>query len=408
MPVGDLFGLQRESKIIRAGIREIFTPHSPIQSYELFFGRQREVQKIIEQVNTPGQHSILYGDRGVGKSSLANIVTQLIITRILKGKLFIKRCDSKDNFLTILEDPLLHCGVAFNLTSTTKSHKQSGSAGLKLPIAQAGINSENNETQTFKSQDISPSKAAKILGELKGLLCIDEADRITNDEDKRQIAELVKLLSDNNSKFKILIVGIANTAEELIGAHPSVNRCLKETMLRRMADQELEQIITKGALKAHLQFDNDVTESIVRLSAGYPHFTHLLALKCAEEAVAMGNTRVDLHNLSQAISCAAEDAEGALRRKYNETIRSYSTSIYKTILNAASRLGRDEFTAGQLRDKISELTGINVSQDSLNNSLKRLISNDHSAIMTRVSRGVYKFCDPRMPSFVRIINNDLS
>ena len=192
----DFFGLQRESKIKSSGIRQIFTPHLPIQSIGLFFGRQKEIQKIIEQINTPGQHSLLYGDRGVGKSSLANIATELLISRLIKGQLFQKRCDSKDTFLSILEEPLAKCGIELTLETTTNSHKQGGRAGLKVPIAEAGINSERKTTQTFVPKEITPSTAAKLLADLEGLLYIDEADRIKNSEDKILIAELIKLLSD--------------------------------------------------------------------------------------------------------------------------------------------------------------------------------------------------------------------
>ena len=68
MLAGD-FGLIREEKIKRSGVREVFTPHRPINKIDFFFGRQREVKTLIEQLNTPGQHSLLYGERRVGKSS---------------------------------------------------------------------------------------------------------------------------------------------------------------------------------------------------------------------------------------------------------------------------------------------------------------------------------------------------
>jgi putative ribosome biogenesis GTPase RsgA len=48
----------------------VFTPHTPVNLVELFLGRTEEVQSIVAQINTPGQHSLLFGDRGVGKSSL--------------------------------------------------------------------------------------------------------------------------------------------------------------------------------------------------------------------------------------------------------------------------------------------------------------------------------------------------
>lgn len=405
----DYFGIEQEAKIRKSGIRKVFTPHHPIQSLELFFGREKEISKIMRQVNTPGQYSLLYGDRGVGKSSLANIAIELLFARLLKGKIFIKRCDSKDTFLTILEEPLLHCGIEPTLMSTTTLHTEGGQAGLKVPFATAGINSNKSQSHTFSPQQISPSKAAKILNDLEAFLCIDEVDRVASKEDKCLLAEFIKILSDNMSKFKILIVGISDTAEELIGSHPSTQRCLKETKLRRMSSEELEQIITEGAKKSNtrLHFDRDVIQSVVDLSAGYPHFTHLLALKCAEEAVATGKPNVRMDNLERAISFAAEETEGSLRREYNVAIRSRSTNMYQTILTAASKISCEEFTAKQLRDEINSVSGKSITQGSLSNYLKHLVSSNQDMIMTRVVNGIYKFSDPRMPSFIRIMNNDL-
>lgn len=102
----DIFGLDRERKIELSGARKVFTPHQPIRSGTLFWGRQKEVQKIIEHLNTPGQHAVLYGDRGVGKSSLANIATEVLLSKIIEGKVYPKRCDSQDTFGSIVAGPL--------------------------------------------------------------------------------------------------------------------------------------------------------------------------------------------------------------------------------------------------------------------------------------------------------------
>lgn len=107
----DLFGLDREQRIRKSGVRNIFTPHQPVHSVKLFFGRQSLVKKLIEQINTPGQHALLYGDRGVGKSSLANVTAELLLKRLIQGKLYAKRCDSKDTFETILDEPLREVGI---------------------------------------------------------------------------------------------------------------------------------------------------------------------------------------------------------------------------------------------------------------------------------------------------------
>ena len=405
MSATDPFGLQREGRIKSSKVREVFTPHLPINSQNLFWGRQHEVQKLIEHINTPGQHALLYGDRGVGKSSLANIAAKLLISRLIKGKFYEKRCDSNDTFETILQKPLKEVGLDIYATTRLASHEQSGQAGLKLPVAEAGISSKRIQTDHTKAPILSPSFVAEQLLKAEGLLLIDEADALKNPDDKKRLAELIKLLSDNGSGFKLLIVGIAETAEQLTGGHASVQRCLKETKLGRMRGDELSLIITEGGKRLGLEFETQVVQKIVRLSAGYPHFTQLLALKCAEEAVANGKKRITSDDLQSALSAAVEDAEGTLRRVYDTAARSYNTDMYRVILQAAAHLGRDEFSAGQLRSAIEKITSEAIAQQGLNNYLNRLISDDGSTILVRKSKGIYKFSDPRMPSFIKIAND---
>lgn len=70
----DPYGLEREVKIARSGVRNVFTPHQPVAQHTFLYGRSTAVKTLVETLNTPGQHVLLYGDRGVGKSSLANVV----------------------------------------------------------------------------------------------------------------------------------------------------------------------------------------------------------------------------------------------------------------------------------------------------------------------------------------------
>jgi len=232
---------------------------------------------------------------------------------------------------------------------------------------------------------------------------VDELDSIAKQE-KRKLAELIKLLSDEGSPFKVLLVGIAKTAEELTAAHPSVQRCLKETRLRRMGRDELKLIVTGGAKKIQLTFADEVVKNIINVSLGYPHFTHLLALKCAEEAIANGQSLITKDTLLRALETAAGDAEGTLRRQYDDAVRSYTTEMYATILKAAALIGKEEFSAGALREKIRELTGSPISQGTLNNFLKELVNDTGTTVLVRKAKGIYSFSDPRMPSYVLIVS----
>lgn len=406
MATPDLFGLHRERKIAESGVRKVFTPHMPVNSVQLFFGRADEVKSIISQINTPGQHALLYGDRGVGKSSLANIATTVLYSgKIMDGSLYKRRCDSRSTFEWLLEGPLKDVGVDIDVTKVTKSHIQGGSANLGITGLGAGIKSDRTTSSEHRGEgDVSPSRACELLKKHQGLLLIDEMEAIKDPAVKWKLAEFIKQLSDENSPFKVLAVGIAQTGAALTNAHPSVGRCLKETKLEKMRDKELHEIVVRGAGQLKLTYADEVIESIVRLSAGYPHFTHLLALKCAEDAIAENRKTVGRADLGRALTGAVKDAEGTLRRAYESATLSHATDMYKQILCAAAGLTGTEFTADDLRAAIAHRTGQSITQGALNNYLKRLVSDSEDTILMRRAVGVYAFNDPRMPSYVRIAN----
>jgi hypothetical protein len=184
-----------------------------------------------------------------------------------------------------------------------------------------------------------------------------------------------------------------------------VQRCLKETKLQRMSQEEIREIVESGAKAAKLLFDAEATSRIVKLSAGFPHFAHLLALKCAEGAVADGRSTISSDDLRNAISQAAGDAEGSLRSAYDTAVRSADTDMYRVTALAAAMLERDEFTASDLRKSIETISGKPIGQPALNNYLTRLVSDDQpESLLRRLAKGVYRFADPRMPSYVKIIN----
>jgi ABC-type molybdenum transport system ATPase subunit/photorepair protein PhrA len=48
----------------------------PITQINLFAGRRDKLRDLTIAVSQDGQHPIIYGERGVGKTSLANIVAE--------------------------------------------------------------------------------------------------------------------------------------------------------------------------------------------------------------------------------------------------------------------------------------------------------------------------------------------
>src|SRR6266571_3590570 len=65
--------------LLMAEINTSFTPGSPIDTKDLFAGRKRQREKLMSTIFQKGEHAILFGERGVGKTSLANIIFDLLV-----------------------------------------------------------------------------------------------------------------------------------------------------------------------------------------------------------------------------------------------------------------------------------------------------------------------------------------
>jgi len=78
-------------------IDNTFTPQSPIKTKEFFIGRIGILAKCMEVVQRPGAHIALYGNRGVGKTSLATILKPLCSNEG-KRMVYFAVCDSVDTY----------------------------------------------------------------------------------------------------------------------------------------------------------------------------------------------------------------------------------------------------------------------------------------------------------------------
>lgn len=397
--MGDHTFLEDELRISKSGVRHIFTPSTPIKDEGFLKGRQKEMRQILQTLNTPGQHALLFGDRGVGKSSLANVVSK----HLIEGsslKLIKKRCDSSDTFSSVIEKVLIEAGVDPQIR--TISNQREGKASL--PLLSGGVG-QIVEKDGIQSKIDSPSWVCDQIKDLNVLLVIDEFDAIVSKDQKKKIAELIKQLSDSDSSMKVLIVGIAESSSELTEGHPSVQRCLTEIKLHKMSYDELVQIVKGGAQKLEMTVSKESTLRIVRMSSGYPYFTHLLSLKATERAIVEERKEVTLEDVKVATEKAIVDCENSLKNIYN-TVTSYQNNMCKKILYTAALCNEEFIRAKNLRDKYEQIFHEPISQSTINRYLPQLVG-PSDKIMKRLINGVYRFSDPRMASYIRIAQYDM-
>ena len=99
---------------LRALAGTIFDPKSPIDDEKLFAGRIEQINDVLEAVYQRGGHAVIFGERGVGKTSLAKIIDKKVAPIIGKLRVNFVSCGRNDDFYTIW-------GNAFNNFSAGSS-----------------------------------------------------------------------------------------------------------------------------------------------------------------------------------------------------------------------------------------------------------------------------------------------
>ena len=274
--------MQQFQKI--AGANQVFTPGAPVQTKDLFSGRSEQLDRTLEALTAPGRHPVIFGQRGVGKTSLANVLKDAFQS-LLSVKI---SCDGGDTFATIWNRVFQTASVSFKKQAFGFSSKE---ATKTISVGE------------FLGHDTSNSKPAEIgnlLAKINGycVFIMDEFDKVSDQATKAAFADLIKILSDNAPKVTLIIVGVSRNIHELIGEHPSINRNLVQIDMPTMTDEEIITIIESGFSKLSIQPKNDVVGQVPSLAGGYPHYAHLLGL-CAAKACAQNDTAQlthDLHN----------------------------------------------------------------------------------------------------------------
>src|SRR5579862_7781488 len=94
---------QRQADELSIEAGRVFSPSAPIDERDLFAGRKTEIRQVIDAINQKGRHAIIYGDRGVGKTSLANVLRQFLPAGSEHVFSVRVNCDTGDSFNSLWE-----------------------------------------------------------------------------------------------------------------------------------------------------------------------------------------------------------------------------------------------------------------------------------------------------------------
>jgi Cdc6-like AAA superfamily ATPase len=311
----------------------IFSPHKPIDEQDLFAGRIPIVKRLIDVVFQEGEHAILYGARGVGKSSLANIIKDKVLSTGEHFHVIKRNCTSKHDFKLIWQ----HVFDQYEFGGESASE---------------WIGKNNNPYDIYRVvQSFRPSQRLVII--------IDEFDRVGDEKTKVMMADTIKYLSDYGSHATIIVVGVAESVSDLFKGHASIARNIDQIGMPMMNPQELRQIIETRLRLLSMTAEDSVISAIVALSQGLPGYTHLMGQAAARYSISRKMMNIDAESLGFAVNAAIERADESITSAYLKAIRSSKPgNLYKEVLLACALTKIDErgyFNAASVKVPYSEI-----------------------------------------------------
>lgn len=375
--------------VLYAEVTDAFSPGAPIQERDLFAGRAPELNALVDAVLQRGRHAVLFGNRGVGKTSLANILS-LAINRPNKDVLAVRVNASPNETFTSLWKKVFK-----------RFSYSNGATDAPRKISEDLIGDLTPDDVQLALEGFSENQVPVVI--------LDEFDRIEDKAVTGLVADTLKSLSDYSVNVTVIVVGVAEDVAQLINGHESISRSLLQVRMPRMSQDELGDIIVKRYKKCGISTDGDVIWKITFLSRGLPYYTHLLAMYAARNAIANKRRKVGEKDLDGAMKVALMDIDQTIREKYLAATVSQrpNETLYEPVLLACALANSDElgrFQQSAVAEPLNKIIpGKNYEAATFAFHMNAFCTATRQNILERLGEARnyrYRFTDPMMQPFV--------
>ncbi len=372
---------------------QLFSPSTPISENDLFAGRGSQILKLIETTQERGKHAILFGERGVGKTSLAKIFHTLFPSTV--RHIFSSRVQVTpiDDFSSIWKSVFKDIQI---------EAVRKGEGEVRVPLA------------SFYESQITPDDVRRELevafkpSDIP-IIIIDEYDKLKDGQSHELMANTIKALSDYGVNVTVVIVGVADNVNELIGEHKSIARCLEQIPMPRMDVSERKEILRKIIPRLGVELDKDAQDRIVSLSKGLPSYVHSLGQHSTQNAIRRRSLQIETSDVEKAIGRVLERSQESIQEAYAKAIHSNrSDSLYREVLLACALADTDDrgtFAPLSVCKPLTKILGreSEVEIAAFQQHLKKFISEERGEVLVRKGRERayrFRFSDPLMQPYV--------
>lgn len=279
-------------------LREAFMPSQPVLGRKMLAGRDASLAQLIEAIEDQCAHVVVYGQRGIGKTSLLRVFAE--IAQDADYLVLKESCGAQTRFEDIFKSVAAQIPMRFYASVSPTEDEVELSSGLSTVMTEG---------------DYSPSRLGQILSRITGtrvVVILDEFDRATDRGFHRDVAELMKNLSDSSARVQLIIAGVSSNLQGLLLQAPSVRRNLIGLPLGPLQDAEVREIVGIGEAHSNIRFEGDAAARIVGVSQGLPHLTRVLCHHAGLTALAERRTVVGSRDVQSALVKASHEIRSTL------------------------------------------------------------------------------------------------
>jgi histone H3/H4 len=328
-----------------------------------------------------GRHVILFGERGVGKTSIANTF-HTSFGGIKSVSSIRKAANPTDNFSSLWRR-VFH-----------------------------DIEIDGERVDASYPGEITPDDVVRELGNFSlntmPIIILDEFDKLTDVLAKRLISHTIKSMSDDAaSRATIIIVGVAEDVNFLIEEHTSISRNISEIKMPRMSKDEMNGILDLRYPKVGMSIQDDARNIIVGLARGLPEYVHFLGRDAARCALAARRLTIEQNDTIVAIDSMVKTSDQTIDEAYSKAVLSNKkNNLYKQVLLACALAKSDDlgrFIPSDVLPQLTKILGRNIKIANFYPHIEAFCEPERGGILEK--RGVskaykYRFREPKMLPYV--------
>ncbi len=314
----------------------LISPARPIQSIEYLHGRAKELERINRALFAPGRHIFIYGDRGIGKSSLA--ASAAAQAQSSDSPYIDVSCSTDSTFRSVIAN----IGSQAVRLSRIHKTKRTLSAGIELRFLKASASEEVTDNDLFEvirtvGDAVEVLREVAAVHSIRPVVVLDEFDRMADEHERGLFSDLVKQLGDKKINVTFFFTGVGHTLDQLLGAHPSAIRQFETIELEKLNWTARWNIAVNALGKFSVEIEDNIRVRIAAVSDGYPAYVHLITEKLLwrlwDDPTEV--TNVDWSHYNGAIQDAIVSVNAELKRPYEQAVNQ-RTEDFEEVLWAAA------------------------------------------------------------------------